>query len=366
MCHFVRTRNLPFSVEDVRRVNANCKECCEVKPRFHKPAPAHLIKATQPFERLNLDFKGPLPSNNRNKYFLHVVDEYSRFPFVFPVPDMTSSTIIKCICSLFSMFGLPSYVHSDRGSSFMSQELRQFLSSRGIASSRTTPYNPACNGQVEKYNHTVWRAITLTLRTRKLPVSHWQEVLPDVLHSIRTLLCTATNCTPHERMFAFHRRSSTGTSLPSWLLTQGPVLLRRFVRHSKTDPLVDEVELLEANPQYAHVRFPDGRETTVSVKDLAPRGEVRDLKDTESSNNELPVDNELPVEHSMNELPVQPDLHPALSEQGGDAGEEHQEGTFGQSDADGAGNCNDNQMPVLRRSTRANLGKPPARLITQV
>ena len=245
MCHFVRSRNLPYSVEDVRKITATCKECAEVKPRFHKPDPAHLIKATQPFERLNLDFKGPLPSTNRNKYFLHVVDEFSRFPFVFPVPDMTSSTIITCLCSLFSMFGLPSYVHSDRGSSFLSRELRQFLNNKGIACSRTTPYNPAGNGQVEKFNHTVWRAVTLTLRTRNWPMSRWQEILPDVLHSIRTLLCTAINCSPHERLFAFSRKSSTGTSLPSWLLDPGPVLLRRFVRHSKQEPLVDEVELLE-------------------------------------------------------------------------------------------------------------------------
>jgi hypothetical protein len=36
--------------------------------------------------------------------------------------------------------------------------------------------------------------------------------------------------------------------------------------------LVDEVDLLEANPQYAHVRFPDGRENTESIKHLAPPG----------------------------------------------------------------------------------------------
>ena len=42
------------------------------------------------------------------------------------------------------------------------------------------------------------------------------------------------------------------------------------MRNSKYDPLVDEVELLEANHQYAHVRFPDGRESTVSTHHLAP------------------------------------------------------------------------------------------------
>ena len=95
-------------------------------------------------------------------------------------------------------------------------------------------------------------------------------MLPDALHSIRSLLSTATNMTPHERMFSFTRRSSSGHSMPSWLCEQRTVLLKRHVRHSKTDPLVDEVELLQANPNYAHIRYSDGRETTVSTRHLAP------------------------------------------------------------------------------------------------
>jgi len=47
--------------------------------------------------------------------------------------------------------------------------------------------------------------------------------------------------------------------------------VRRFVRTSKHDPLVDEVELATVNPSYARVRFPGGREATVNVRDLAPR-----------------------------------------------------------------------------------------------
>ena len=46
------------------------------------------------------------------------------------------------------------YVHSDRGFSFMSEELHWFLLTEGVASSQT-PYNPAGNGQVEGYNGTV-------------------------------------------------------------------------------------------------------------------------------------------------------------------------------------------------------------------
>ena len=49
--------------------------------------------------------------------------------------------------------------------------------------------------------------------------------------------------------------------------------MKRNVCQSKYDPLVDEVDLIEANPQYAHIRLPDGQETTVSTKQLAPPGD---------------------------------------------------------------------------------------------
>ena len=183
---------------------------------------------------------------------------------------------------------MPSYIHSDRGSSFLSQELKAFLLQHNIASSRTTPYNPEGNGLVEKYNGTVWKAVTLALKSRKLLTSHWESVLPDALHTLRSLLCTSTNCTPHERLFNFTRNSSSGSSIPSWLTTPGKVLLKRHVRNSKHDPMVDEVELIEANPQYAFIRTEDGRETTVSTKHLAPYGErdVEFTNEVQTNNNQ--------------------------------------------------------------------------------
>ena len=107
-----------------------------------------------------------------------------------------------------------------------------FLIEKGIAVSHTTAYNPAGNGQVEKYNGT-----------------------------------------PHERLFRFARRSMSGKAVPTWLTTPGPVFLKRHVHTSKTEPLVNEVELLIGNSNYAYICYPDGWETTVSTKHLAPCGE---------------------------------------------------------------------------------------------
>ena len=52
----------------------------------------------------------------------------------------------------------------------------------------------------------------------------------------------------------------------------GRILMKRFPWNSKYEVLVDEVELLEANPQYAHIRKSDGSEATVSLKHLAQKG----------------------------------------------------------------------------------------------
>ncbi|KRY05773.1 hypothetical protein T12_1666, partial [Trichinella patagoniensis] len=109
----------------------------------------------------------------------------------------------------------------------------------------------------------------LALKSQGLPTEQWPAVLPDALHAVRSLLCTSTNATPHERFLVFSRRSTSGRSIPAWLLDSKSTLLKKHVRNSKTDPLVEEVRLLEVNPTYAYVRFPDGRESSVSTRHLA-------------------------------------------------------------------------------------------------
>ncbi|GFW69689.1 retrovirus-related Pol polyprotein from transposon opus [Trichonephila clavipes] len=216
MHHWVRCKNLPFSLEDIKKVTNSCLICNELKPRFVKNV-GTLVKATALFERLNLEFKGPLPSVSRNHYILTIVDEFSRFPFAIPCSDISAKTVILHLKNIFSIFGMPSFIHSDRGSSFMSHELKSFLTSQGIATSRTTPYNPAGNGQVERYNGIIWKTIQLALRSNRMKTEQWEGVIQTALHSIRSLLCTATNATPHERMFSHPRRSHNGCSIPTWL-----------------------------------------------------------------------------------------------------------------------------------------------------
>ena len=208
IAHFVRMRNLPFPLDEIKQMIKSCKTCSALKPQYFSPQSTPLIKATQPFERFNIDFKGPLPSNNQNKYMLTLIGELSRFPFAFPCKGVSGTSVIHHLRTLFGVFGMPSYIHSDRGSVFMSTELKSFFHDKGIATSRTTSYNLTENGLVERMNGTIWKAVTLALKSKELPIKAWQEVLSDALNSIRSLLCTSTNCTHMNDYFLFRESPS--------------------------------------------------------------------------------------------------------------------------------------------------------------
>lgn len=61
--------------------------------------------------------------------------------------------------------------------------------------------------------------------------------------------------------------TSRGSSLPSWLMWFGLVLLRQFIRTIKSDPLVDKVALIGSNPIFDNINHTDRRR---SIWDLAP------------------------------------------------------------------------------------------------
>ena len=94
MYHYVKTKNLPYLLDEIQKMTASCRVCAEVKLRFHKPQETHLIKATQPMERLSLDFEGPIAGCTRNRYMLTVVDSIQDSHYMF----------IRAICNIWYLF----------------------------------------------------------------------------------------------------------------------------------------------------------------------------------------------------------------------------------------------------------------------
>ncbi|CAM1325735.1 Uncharacterised protein at_DN2519 [Pycnogonum litorale] len=61
-----------------------------------------------------------------------------------------------------------------------------------------------------------------------------------------------------------------------------------MLRHSKYDPSVEEVELISSGPSYANIRTSAGKESTVSLRDLAPAGSNFTFMPSTNANFEIP------------------------------------------------------------------------------
>jgi len=120
--------------------------------------------------------------------------------------------VIACLSYLFSIFGIPAYIHSDRGAAFLCQKLISFLCTQAIATSSKTPYSPTRNGQVERYNRIIWNTIQLAKMTRGLK-------LEQRFHSVIAMYCyqfyttRTTFCSPPE-LFKIWWNTSIMAQLP--------------------------------------------------------------------------------------------------------------------------------------------------------
>ncbi|CAI7931403.1 unnamed protein product [Closterium sp. NIES-54] len=115
---------------------------------------------TAPLQTLHMDVWGParVSGQVRERYFLLVVDDYTRYTIVFPLRSKgeVSAVLIPWICTvrlqLRERFGqdLPILrLHSGRGGEFSSDLLRDFCRGEGITQSFTLPDSPQQNGIAE-------------------------------------------------------------------------------------------------------------------------------------------------------------------------------------------------------------------------
>ena len=83
---------------------------------------------------------------------------------------MYFETVIKCLNDLFTLCGVSSCVYSDNAVSFLSREIKDFFTERGIATSHCSVYHPTRNSQVERYNGVIWCSVRLALKAQNQPI----------------------------------------------------------------------------------------------------------------------------------------------------------------------------------------------------
>ena len=147
---------------DVSLYIQKCPVCSANWQPKRKPK-ASLVdyRVGHPMDRLGIDILGPLPQSNKgNVYILVIADYFTRWIEAYPLPNQTAETTANALLYEFmSRFGFPFEIHSDQGRNFQSEYFQELCKILGVTKTRSTPYHPASNGLVERFNQTLAKMI---------------------------------------------------------------------------------------------------------------------------------------------------------------------------------------------------------------
>ncbi|UYV67950.1 hypothetical protein LAZ67_5002584, partial [Cordylochernes scorpioides] len=100
---------------------------------------------TRPWQKIGMDlFKF------ENKWYLVVIDYYSRFPEMIQLDRLTASVVVRSCKSIFARHGIPETVVSDNGTQFgAAREFANFARQYGFTHVTSSPRFPQSNGMAE-------------------------------------------------------------------------------------------------------------------------------------------------------------------------------------------------------------------------
>lgn len=153
-----------------------------------------------PFHTCHIDHLGPFVRSSRgNMYILLIVDGFTKFCILKPLRNLKSTLTIRALGDVFSTFGYPSRLISDRGTCFTSKEFEKFCADSKIKHILNAVASPRANGQVERYNRTVLGA--LCSYVDKVGETKWDQELGRVQWGLNNTLNKGTGKTPSEALF---------------------------------------------------------------------------------------------------------------------------------------------------------------------
>nr|GEX80031.1 hypothetical protein [Tanacetum cinerariifolium] len=160
------------------------------------------INETFPLESLNKvahqDPSTPWFANFTNYHagkFIINVDYLSKWVEAKALPINDARVVVKFLKSLFSRFGTPKAIISDRGTYFCNDQFARVMSKYGVTHRLSTSYHPQTSGQVEVTNRGLKRILERTVGENH---ALWSDKLEDVLWAFRTAFKTHVGCTPYQ------------------------------------------------------------------------------------------------------------------------------------------------------------------------
>lgn len=150
--------------KDCEQTVVGCEVCkySDGKQRALNPKLSPIPWPEGPWQTLAIDIVGPFAPirGQRRLFVISLIDLYSKWPEVLCTETCpTTRDVIGLLEEAFGRFGSPERVISDNGSQFVSREMDAFLRAEKVQHVRTTPYYPMANGQIERFNAEIGKAM---------------------------------------------------------------------------------------------------------------------------------------------------------------------------------------------------------------
>ncbi|XP_072164343.1 uncharacterized protein [Diadema setosum] len=192
----------PGMYADTRRFCRSCDGCQRSLPKgkVSKVPLGTTPLIDEPFRRVAVDIVGPItPVTGRgNRYILTLVDYATRYPEAMALRNIDTQTVAEALLSMFSRVGFPREMLTDRGTQFTSGVMKEVSRLLSITHLTTTPYHPACNGLVERFNGTL--KLMLKKMCEEQP-REWDRYLDSLLFAYRETPHDSTGFAPFELLY---------------------------------------------------------------------------------------------------------------------------------------------------------------------
>ncbi|GFX13389.1 retrovirus-related Pol polyprotein from transposon TNT 1-94 [Trichonephila clavipes] len=151
-----------------------------------------------------MDLCGPMPTESQggNKYFLSIIDDYSRKVTVFPIRNKSDvfHTFIRFQKRAERFLSKKVIaVRTDGGLEFCNKDMDNFLTELGIKHEVTNSYTPEMNGVAERFNLTALDGIKTLLKSSEVPHKFWGEALLCFTYAWNRICHKDSNKTPFEK-----------------------------------------------------------------------------------------------------------------------------------------------------------------------
>jgi transposase InsO family protein len=175
------------------QVEQVCEACLAGKHR-RTPFPRQAQRrATDVLQLLHGDICGPItpPTPSGNRYFLLLVDDYSRYMWIclLPTKDAAADAIKRVQAAAERKSGKKvKALRTDRGGEFAAADFIEYCAELGVHRQLTAPYSPQQNGVVERRNQTVVGTARSMMKAKELPGEFWGEAVTTAVPAQQVLI----------------------------------------------------------------------------------------------------------------------------------------------------------------------------------